>query len=58
MAFCQRGSPDIDNISISQGFLIALRDCCSAKGEEYNIPSFVLEKLLEATSTMKKAAFP
>lgn len=48
----------IDNISISQGFLIALRDCCSAKGEEYNIPSFVLEKLLEATSTMKKAAFP
>ncbi|MFN7513773.1 HEAT repeat domain-containing protein [Microcystis sp.] len=48
----------MDNISISQGFLIALRDCCSAKGEEYNIPSFVLEKLLEATSTMKKAAFP
>ena len=24
----------MDNISISQGFLIALRDCCSAKGEE------------------------
>ncbi|MFN7554656.1 HEAT repeat domain-containing protein [Microcystis sp.] len=48
----------MDNISISQGFLIALRDCCSAKGEEYNIPSFVLEKLLAATSTRKKAAFP
>jgi len=44
--------------NIPKSFLIVLRDCCSVKGEEYNIPSFVLEKLLEATSTMKKAAFP
>jgi HEAT repeat protein len=41
----------IDNIPIPKGFLIVLRDCCFAKGEEYNIPKFVLERLLKATST-------
>ena len=29
----------------TRGFLLAVRDCCIAKGQEANIPHFVVEEL-------------
>lgn len=29
----------------TRGFLLAVRDCCEAKGADWNIPAFVLDEL-------------
>ena len=39
-----------------EGFLLAMRDCCLAKGEDYGVPQFVEQKLAHKTSITKETA--
>ncbi len=50
-ADCKEGAPQAIH-----GFLLALRDCCLAKGEDYEVPAFVEQELTRKTAITLESA--